>query len=145
MSSSAEFNYLKFTNQEESVCTAATNFSTLESGGSGLSPNKIFTICGSIYIGYFRGYQSFYTLRKTGQETLWYSFSLYSQQISEVIYMPVIFYFGSSLFPNTGGKLRLRPHAWFHACTTLDTESGHAITPPPKTLLTMCPQRSRIT
>ena len=127
MSSPVKFKYLKFTTQKDAVCTEAINFATLKSGGSSLSLTKRFTICGSIYIGYFRGYQSFYTVRKTGQKTLWLSLSLYSQQVSEETYLPAIFYFDSSILPNTGGKLRLRPHGWSHACTTLDTESGHIL------------------
>ena len=55
--------YLKFSNQSEIFRQKATNFAILESGDSGKLTSSIFTICGSIYIGFYRGYQAFYTVR----------------------------------------------------------------------------------
>ena len=84
-----------------------------------------FTICGSIYIGFFRGRQTFYTVRKSIQHTLWFALSIWEQDTSKGVYKSEIYYFGGSVFSNTGGKVTLIPHAWSHACTTVDAESGH--------------------
>ena len=35
------------------------------------------------------------------------------------------YYFNGAVLSNTSGKLRLRPQAWSHACTTVDVKSGH--------------------
>ena len=35
------------------------------------------------------------------------------------VYTTVINYFGGSVYSNTGSKLRLRPHLWSPACTTI--------------------------
>ena len=51
--------------------------------------------------------------------------SLFNQDTTEEVYRPDFSYFGGSVLSNTGGKLRLRPHAWSHACTTVNEESGH--------------------
>ena len=49
-----EPHYLQFSNQTEETLDKATNFAILKSGHSGGLPMDQFTICGSIYIGYFR-------------------------------------------------------------------------------------------
>ena len=68
--------YLRFSNQKAATFTKATNYATLQSGGSDVISSKRFTLCGSIYIGFFRGYQAFYTVRKNDQRTLWFSVGL---------------------------------------------------------------------
>ena len=83
--------YLRFSNQKAATFTKATNYATLQSGGSDVISSKRFTLCGSIYIGFFRGYQAFYTVRKNDQRTLWFSVGLYNQDLSEETYTPSIF------------------------------------------------------
>ena len=68
---------LEFSNQKEDVQIQATTYATLKSEHR-LESGK-FTICSSIYIGYFRGYQAFYTLRRN--ETLWFSLMITEQDL----------------------------------------------------------------
>ena len=123
----AKSKYIKFSNQRETVLDEARNFATLQSGGSGVLPSNIFTICGSIYIGYFRSEQNFYTLRGNDQKILLISLNILHQDIAEERYDSTIYYFGGNILPNPGRKLRLRPHAWSYACTTMDVESNHML------------------
>ena len=62
--------FLKFSNQEGPPLNEATNYALLKSGALDTLPSDGFTICGSMYIAFLRGYQSFYTLRKNDHETL---------------------------------------------------------------------------
>ena len=117
--------YFQFSNQLKPLLQKATNFAILKSKDLSQLPSSKFTICGSIYIGYYRGYQAFYTVRRNDHATLWFSLGINNQDTKEEVYSPVLFYFGGDVISNTGNKLRLRPHAWSHACTTLDVESGY--------------------
>ena len=119
--------FFKFSNQEDPLLITATNFATLKSEDLGHLPESRFTICGSIYIGFYRSYQTFYTLRRNYQDKLWFSLTINNQNTAKELYTTVISYFGGSVFPNMGAKLRLRPHAWSHACTTVDVKSGHVV------------------
>ena len=119
--------YFQFSNQLEPLPSKATHFAILKSEDLAGKPFTKFTICGSIYIRFYQGQPTFYTLRRNDQTTLWISLTINNQDPSEEVYLPVLFYFGGSILSNTGGKLRLRPHAWSHACTTVDVESGHVI------------------
>ena len=115
--------YLQFSNQSEPLSETPTNFAILESGDLRELPSSTLTIYGSIYIGFYRGIQTFYTMRRNAGETLW--FSLYIFYTTGDAYLVGFNYFGGIVFGNTGGKVRLRPHAWSHACTTVGVESGH--------------------
>ena len=119
--------YIQFSNQLGTQLKEARNYATLKSGDFDELSSGRFTICGSIYIGFFRGVQTFYTLRRNRQETLWFSLSINNQDTTDEVYGSVFCYFGGVMLSNTIGKLRLRPHAWSHACTTVDVESGHVI------------------
>ena len=61
---SAETTVLKFSDQKETVPVEATNFATLKSGTSSVVPPSKFTICGSMFINFFRAQLTFYKLRK---------------------------------------------------------------------------------
>ena len=124
-SEKVNYKYFKFSNQLEPLSIEATNFAILESGDLGELPSSTFTICGSIYIGFYQGRQTFYTLRRNDHKTLWFSLTIDSQDIAEEVYIPTIFYFDGGAPSNTGGKLKLRPHSWSHACSTVDVESSH--------------------
>ena len=117
--------YLQFSNQSEPLSRKASSFAILNSGDLRVLQSSIFTICGSIYISFFRGYPTFYTLRRNDGKTLWFSLAIGNQDTKDEIYLTIFMYYGGSVVSNTGGKLRLRPHAWSHACTTVDVESGH--------------------
>ena len=117
--------YLKFSNQNETPVDKATNYATLKSGILDELPSARFTICSSIYISFFRGYQSFYNLLKNDHKTLWFSLLIESQDTTKGKYFSFISYYGGFIISNTGGELNLRPHDWSHACTTVDVESGH--------------------
>ena len=117
--------YFQFSNQLEPLSTKATNFALLESVDLGELSSSTFTICGSIYIRFYRGYPAFYTLRKNDQKTLWFSLFIETQDTISEAYQPGVAFHGGVVTSNTGNKLRLRPHAWSHACTTVDAESGH--------------------
>ena len=66
-------------------------------------------------------------MRRNSKETLWFSLYIYDQDTNEEVYTSMFFYFNDVVLSNTGGKLRLRPHAWSHACTTVDVKSGHVL------------------
>ena len=117
--------YLQFSNQLEPLSERPTHFAILESGYMDDLTFSKFAICGSIYIGFYRGQQTFYTVRTNDGHILWFSLTLDNQDTTEVVYRPAIFYFDGIVSSNPGSKLRLRPHAWSHACTTVDVESGH--------------------
>ena len=114
----------KFSNQTEAVLKKATNYATLQSGPTKYLPSKKFTICASIYIGFFRSFQSFYTIRENLEDRLWFGLSAEYMNLEEGTYKPIITYFGGAWFSNTGNQLALRPHAWSHACTAVDGETG---------------------
>ena len=124
-SDKVESKYLQFSNQSQVLSEKATNFATLESRDLRELPSSQFTICGSIYIGFYRGVPSFYTVRRNGGEKLWFSLYISNQDITEEVYTLIFAYFDGGVLSNSGGKLRLRPHAWSHACTTVDVKSGH--------------------
>ena len=115
----------QFSNQKKAPLEKLSNYAILASDG--LVPRDTFTICGSIYIGFYRTYQSFYTVRQNDHESLWFSLSIISQDTYKEVYLPVVFYFGGSIHSNTGETLRLRPHAWSHACSTIDMQSGQVL------------------
>ena len=117
--------YLQFSNQTEVPLNEATNFVTLKSVDLVRLSSKRFTLCGSIFIRYFRSSQSFYTVRHSAQDKLWLSLAIENQEIKEERYTPVLYRFGSASVSNTGARLLLRPHSWSHACTTVDQDSGH--------------------
>ena len=76
---------------------------------------------------FFRGLQSFYRVKRNRQESLWFSLTINNQDTAKGVYLSSLYYVDGVVLSNTGGKLRLRPHAWSHACTTVDVESGHVI------------------
>ena len=119
--------YLRFSTQKENVIEAPLNFATLNSPVTGSLPLSGFTICGSIRIGYFRHRQAFYTIRRDDPLELWFSLHIFQQDISDQTYQPVFAYNGDEVYPNTGAKLGLRPHAWSYACTTINMNSRHVI------------------
>ena len=114
--------YLELSNQTAGTLSQATNYAVLESGSELQSEVKSFTICSSIYVAYFRGYQAFFTILKSGSESP--LFSLYLQPgsgLSSGYNVGLYFLDGGALNNET---VKLRPHAWSHACTSVDT-SGH--------------------
>ena len=117
--------YLEFSNQKEKAEEPPVNFATLKYPSTGNLPLNGFTICGSSRIGYFRHRQAFYTLRRDDHSDLWFSLHIFQQDVSDQTYRPVFAYNGDEVYPNTGAKLSLRPHAWSHACTTINRSSGH--------------------
>ena len=108
---------LEFSNQKEDVQIEATTYATLKS--EHMLQSGRFTICSSIYIGYFQGGQAFYTLRRHG--TLWFSLTITEQDLHRGGYSYNVFlaFNGGGEFGNAD-KLSLRPHAWSHSCTSVD-------------------------
>ena len=120
--------YFKFADQAKAVLrTGARNYAVLKeepifTDGSIKAPLDEFTICSSVYIGYFRGHQAFYTLRQNKEDTLWFSLYINSQDMESGSYTSIFAYFGNSKFSNSK-ELKLKPHDWSHACTSLDRRS----------------------
>ena len=83
--------YIKFSNQLGPPLEEATNFATLRSEGSCRVSSSRFTICGSIYIGFVRGRQTFYIVRRNRKETIWFSLTIYDQDTAEEAYILVFF------------------------------------------------------
>ena len=119
--------YIEFSNQLGSPFKADFNFANLKSGDFSTLSTGRFTICGSIYIGFYRRRQNFYTVRRNTEDILWFSLAINNQDTVDEVYTTGFYYYGGALLSNTGGKLILRPHAWSHACTTVDVESGHVV------------------
>ena len=117
-------NYLQFSSQSEKVLFEPTNFATLQSGTSGVLPSRKFTICSSVYVKFFRDKQIFYTIDSGGK--FWFSVFLENQDLSSQSYNSQFFHQDGGIFSRSPA-LRLRPHHWSHACTTVDAESGHVI------------------
>ena len=127
-SSEAISTYLQFSNQTENYkLQHATNIATLISGDLVDLPSNRFTICGSMYIGYFRGTKSFYTVRRNNENKLWFTLVINNQDTKESSYTTSLDFFSATVFSNTGAKLGLRPHSWSHACTTVNVDTGHVL------------------
>ena len=122
--SSVRTKYFEFSTQKEKAVQLSVNFATLKSPVTGALPLNGFTICGSIRIGYFRYRQAFYTLRRDYHSDLWFSLYIYKQDLFDQTYKITFAYNGGSVYPNTEAELSLRPHAWSHACTTINRNSG---------------------
>ena len=108
---------LEFSNQKEDFQIQPTTYAILKS--EHMLESARFTICSSIYIGYFRGGQAFYTLRR--HDTLWFSLTITEQDLHRGVYSYNVFlaFNGGGEFGNAD-KLSLRPHAWSHSCTSVD-------------------------
>ena len=113
--------FLEFSSQNETAIKAGQNYAILNEGSSNLNATA-FTICSSIKVSFFRGYQAFYTMRQNGTDNLWFSLTIHNQYLSG--YVVTFNYFGSDVF--SAAKLHLRPHGWSHACTSVDS-SGHVL------------------
>ena len=124
LSEKKEYKFLKFSNQSEPPVKESVNFATLKYGGSGKLSRNQLTICGSIYIPFYRGLQTFYVVSTNTGEKLWLSLKINNQDTTEEIYTALLSYYGGSVLSIAGAKLRLNPHAWSHACTSVDGESG---------------------
>ena len=115
--------YFKFADQAKPKLAEAQNYAILlnenTSVGSNKAPLEEFTICSSIYIGYYRGHQAFYTLRKNKEDALWFSLYINSQDLESESYTTIFAYFGDSKLSKSK-QLKLKPHDWSHACTSLD-------------------------
>ena len=127
LNSSLASKYLKFSYQNEPPIDEATNHAILNSEPLMELPSARFTICSSIFVAFFRGYQSFYTVWKSDQETLWFSLFFENQDTTQEIYKSIITYDGGSVYSKKGAEVTLKPHAWSHAFTTVDIQSGNII------------------
>ena len=119
--------YFKFADQSKPVLAGAQNYAVLKeeptsTDGSIKAPLDEFTICSSAYIGYFRGHQAFYTLRKSEEDILWFSLYINSQDLESGSYTSIFAYFGNSKLSKLK-QLKLKPHDWSHACTSIDRSS----------------------
>ena len=61
---------LQFSDHLADVTEVPHNYATLKSGTKGVSFADTFTICGSIYIGYFCTRPAFFTMRADGNVKL---------------------------------------------------------------------------
>ena len=118
---------LQFSTQVGVVTEVPQTYATLKSGTKGVSITKTFTICCSIYIGYFRTRPAFFTMRADGKVKLWFSLFISEQDILTNIYSVNFQYYDSSVMSSRtpGKELFLRPHAWSHACTAVNANTGN--------------------
>ena len=110
--STAAIEYLHFSNQAEDQSAQAV----LESEPKTSGQAEAFTICGSMYIRYFKGYECFFTIKQSGRDALFLSLYFLVQDPT-LGYTVGLTFFGGSI-PNQN-PVSLRPHAWSHACTCL--------------------------
>ena len=108
--------YLQVSTQSQPLSDKATNFAIINSEDLGELQSSKLSICSSIYINFFRCQAAFYTLRRNNGQTLWFSLYISNQDTKQELYNMGFKYFGGSARSNTGGKLRVRTHAWSHAC-----------------------------
>ena len=120
---STQSSVLVFSNQNEAIVDKSTNFAILNTGEGGVLHSSSFTICSSIFIGFFRGKQAFFTIRNSDSKNLWFQIGLASQDLDHQTYIPFIEHSGGAISGNN--SIRLTPHAWSHACSTIDQDSGH--------------------
>ena len=119
LGSAQQTKYLQFSKQKGPVLDTATNYSTL----SGQSLKYVnFTLCGSIQINFFCGYQSFYTLSRNDKVNLLFTLMLRNENFDSQKYTSVFIYTSGS---SSSTRFDLRPHAWSHACTAVNGHSGH--------------------
>lgn len=116
--SAAQPTLLQFASQQEAALDRPTNLATLATAVAPSSSSQAFTICASIYVGFFRGHQAFYTMRRDGVEDLWFSLFLIQED------QPDFNYLGGSEIPADVSGLGLRSHAWSHACTAVHGATG---------------------
>ena len=117
--------YFKFADQAKPVLAGAENYAVLKEEpvfNINKQPLDEFTICSSVYIGYFRGHQAFFTLRKNREDTLWFSLYINSQDLESESYTSIFAHFGNSDLSKSK-QLKLKPHEWSHACASLDRSS----------------------
>ena len=124
---SYQIQFLKFVNQSEGVLDKATNYATLGSGIKRSLPTTNFTICGSIFVEFFRTYTTFFVVRKSSDETLWFNLYLQGLYVSSESYLAYFHYHGGGYFPNTNSTLPLRPHSWSHACVAVNAATGQVM------------------
>ena len=119
---SEQFRYLKFPSNRKIPETKKIeeHFALLKNDPSGELPDK-FSICSSVFVGYFRDWTTFWTVLKK-DKTWWFSLSMYVDLMVEkyVVWMDK----EPSSIPLDEG-LSLRPWAWSHACISIDVKSGH--------------------
>ena len=119
--------FLKFADQTKPPIPRATNYAVLKSDPDTKKLSKDgFSICSSIYIGYFRGHQAFYTLRRENEAVLWFSLYINGHDLVSEAYTSIFAYFGDSLL-SSSKQLKLRPHDWSHACTSLNRTSRQVL------------------
>ena len=88
--------YFVFSSQEHIPLKDLQNLVILNSEAI-VSAETEFSLCSSIYIGYFRGYQTFFTIGS--EDTLWLSLSFQGQDVTSG-YNVVLSFFGGTLFNN---------------------------------------------
>ena len=120
----SSIHYFEFSSQSESYEQFGQNYAILSSGARGQFQNDGFTICGSIFVGYFRGRQAFYTLKQSGSDALLLSLFFETGRDLNSGYTLIVSFGGGTVF--NSGKVDLKPHAWSHACTSVSA-SGHVM------------------
>ena len=125
--SCADITVFKFTNQTRLHVKKELTYATLKSEPAQALTQRSFTICGSMYLAYLAGHQTFFSLRKSQNENLWFSLMIYDSLFGGSHQISLCNSSGSAMNNGYEKKVVLRFHDWFHACVSVDSLTGHMI------------------
>ena len=123
--SCTDITVFKFANQTTTDVNKELNFGTLISEGAEPLLQRSFTICGSMYLGYLQGHQTFFSMRKSQNEDLWFSLVIYDSLSDGGHQITLCNSAGSTMNKGDEKKVVLRFHDWFHACVSVDSFTGN--------------------
>ena len=112
-----------FENQTTTNVNQQLAFATLKSQPPELQ-ERSFTICGSMYLGFLQGRQTFFSMRKGERKDLWFSLAIFDTLSDGGLQIAV---FNSSSTLMNKKKVVLRFHDWFHACVSVDSNTGQIV------------------
>ena len=122
--SCSDITVLKFTNQTTLDTNKELSYATLKSEPAQPLLEGSFTICGSMYLAYLRGQQTFFSMRRSQSKNLWFSLVVYGSLFDGGHQIALCNSSGSTMNDGEEKKVILRFHDWFHACVSVDSFTG---------------------
>ena len=122
--SCTDITVFKFTNQTTLDTNKELSYATLKSEPAHPLLEGSFTICGSMYLAYLRGHQTFFSMRRSQSKNLWFSLMVYDSLFDGGHQIALCNSSGSTMNDGEEKKVILRFHDWFHACVSVDSFTG---------------------
>ena len=113
---------IQFSSQQEEYVQKSQHISILETTQEKPIPEE-FTLCSAIFIRYFRGQQSFFSLYKGDNRTLWFSLNVAYQNLEDDRYTVYFNMYGKGMNLKTN-TMKLRPFDWSFACISINQTNG---------------------